>query len=169
MVDPQLQEVYPEPHLIAYKRQKNIKDFLIRAKVPPALSKNQKRIIPGMKQCIYKGRQCHACPYVKQTSEVKSNTFNWKINTPVNCGDSNIVYLIECNKDKCKMKYVGETDRTMRERFQEHKTYVNQKKSNKQTGEHFNTPKHTLGNMTITILDKVKVSNTLYRKKERII
>ena len=54
MVDPQLQEVYPEPHLIAYKRQKNIKDFLIRAKVPPPLSKNQKRIIPGMKQCIYK-------------------------------------------------------------------------------------------------------------------
>ena len=67
------------------------------------------------------------------------------------------------------MKYVGETDRTMRERFQEHKTYVNQKKSNKQTGEHFNTPKHTLSNMTIATLEKVKVSNTLYRKKERII
>ena len=76
MVDPQLQEVYPEPPLIAYKCQKNIKDFLIRANVPPSLRKNQKRIIPGMEQCIYKGRQCHTCPYVKETSEIKSNTFN---------------------------------------------------------------------------------------------
>ena len=63
------------------------------------------------------------------------------------------------------MKYIGETDRTMRERFQEHKTYVNQKKLNKPTGEHFNSPGHTISNMTIIILEKVKVSDTLYRKE----
>ena len=63
------------------------------------------------------------------------------------------------------MKYVGKTDRTMRERFQKHKTYVNQKKLNKTTGEHFNKPGHTLSNMTITILEKVKLSDTLYRKE----
>ena len=33
--DPYLQEVFPEPPLIAYKRQKNISDYIIRAKVPP--------------------------------------------------------------------------------------------------------------------------------------
>ena len=73
MVDPQLQEAYPEPPLIAYKRLKNIKDFLIGAKVPPPLNKNPKQIIPGMEQCTYNGQQWHACPYVKETKEIKLN------------------------------------------------------------------------------------------------
>ena len=37
---PYMRELFPEPPLVAYRRQKNISDFIIRAKVPP---KNQKR------------------------------------------------------------------------------------------------------------------------------
>ena len=33
--DQYMAEVFPEPPLIAYRRQKNIKEFLVRAKVPP--------------------------------------------------------------------------------------------------------------------------------------
>ena len=33
--DQKLKEVFPEAPIIAYKRQKNIRDVLIRAKVPP--------------------------------------------------------------------------------------------------------------------------------------
>ena len=40
------------------------------------------------------------------------------------------------------MKYIGERDRTMREWFQEHITYVDQKKQNKPTGKYFNSPGH---------------------------
>ena len=32
---PKLKEVFPDPPLIAYKRQKNLRQVLIRAKVPP--------------------------------------------------------------------------------------------------------------------------------------
>ena len=112
-----------------------------------------------MKRCTYKGQQCHACPYVNEMKEIKLKTINWKINKSVNCGDNNIVNLIECNKENWHMKYVGETERTMRERFQEHRTYVNQKIFNKPTGEHFNLRGHTMCNMTITILEKVKISD----------
>ena len=48
--DPYLKEVFPEPPLIAFRRQKNIREFLIRAKVPPAPSR-PKRALPGMKKC----------------------------------------------------------------------------------------------------------------------
>ena len=54
------------------------------------------------------------------------------------------------------MKYVGETDRTMRERVQEQGTFFNQKKFNKQTEGHFNSTGHPSSNMTITILENVK-------------
>ena len=162
-----LKEVYQEPPLIAYRRQKNIKDFLIRAKVPPTFKGNHKRIIPGMKQChkLTGMRQCHTCPFIKEGKEINAETFKWKINKSVSCEDSNIVYLIECNKERCKMQYIGETERTLRERFQEHKTYVNQKKYNKATGKHFNKAGHSVSNMRVTILEKVKVNDTFYRKE----
>ena len=41
IASPYLKEVFPEPPLVAYKRQRNISDFLIRAKQPPAPKKDQ--------------------------------------------------------------------------------------------------------------------------------
>ena len=63
------------------------------------------------------------------------------------------------------MKYVLGSDRKMRERFQEHRTYVKQKKLKTPTRERFNLKGHTISNMTITILKEVKVSDTLYQKE----
>ena len=39
MSDKHLENVFPDPPLIAYKRQKNIRDFVVRAKVPPPIKK----------------------------------------------------------------------------------------------------------------------------------
>ena len=33
-----MEEVFPKPPIVGYKRQKNIKDYLIRSKVPPIQS-----------------------------------------------------------------------------------------------------------------------------------
>ena len=47
----------------------------------------------------------------------------------------------------------------------EHKTYIRKKHLNHPTGEHFNRPGHWIDNITITILEKVKVNDTQYRKE----
>ena len=49
--DPQLQEVFPDPPLVAYKVAPNLKSKLIRAKVPPAPATRPRRVRPGMKKC----------------------------------------------------------------------------------------------------------------------
>ena len=53
--------------------------------------------------------------------------------------------MIECNK--CKIKYIGETERTLKERVGEHKNYIRQKHLNQPTGEHFNQPGHSIDNL----------------------
>ena len=63
------------------------------------------------------------------------------------------------------MKYVGETKRIMKFRFAEHRGYVNNGDESQATGEHFNSPGHSLSDMTITILEKVKSNDDLYRKE----
>ena len=50
--DPRLQEIFPVPPLVAYRRPQNIRDKLIRAKVPPPNITRPKRNTPGMKNAI---------------------------------------------------------------------------------------------------------------------
>ena len=46
------------------------------------------------------------------------------------------MYIIECNKENCQIKYIGETERTLAEDLGEQRGYENQKKLNKSTGNH---------------------------------
>ena len=47
--DPHLRDVFPEPPMVAYKRQTNIRDRIIKAKIPAKFTRAQKSI-PGMKK-----------------------------------------------------------------------------------------------------------------------
>ena len=157
--DNYLEEVFQEPPLVAYSRNKNIKDTLIRAK----LNKNtrQQRKSHGMKKC----GKCKACSYILEGKTVKTNKLNWRINREVNCESSNVIYLVECDKDKCKKKYIGETERCFRERIYEHIKYARNKNLSYATGEHFNLPGHSWQNMKFTVIKKVKENNVIYRQE----
>ena len=48
--DPYLKEVFPAPPMVAYRRAKNLRDKLIKAKVPPPSIRNKRQLI-GMKPC----------------------------------------------------------------------------------------------------------------------
>ena len=67
-----LAQVFPEPPLTAFKRQKNIRDMIIRAKVPEA-RRYEQRIKRGMNKC---GKQCPACPFIKCGKKSKSEQQN---------------------------------------------------------------------------------------------
>ena len=48
--DQLMKDTFPEPPLVAYKRQKNLGDFLIRAKVNPKNNRKSNRKLRGMKK-----------------------------------------------------------------------------------------------------------------------
>ena len=73
--------------------------------------------------------------------------------------------MIECGLDKCGKRYIGESVRQLKDRIGQHKGYIKNKVLSQPTGEHFNLPGHSLANMNVTILEKVKTSDTLYRKE----
>ena len=84
--DPYLSEVFTQPPLTAYKRQRNIRDHLIRAKVPSDPKLHPQRRQRGMKKC---GKNCSACPFIREVKSLKMNNFEWKINQSLNCEISN--------------------------------------------------------------------------------
>ena len=158
--DPHLAEAFPLPPLVAYRRPKNVRDKLIRSKVPPLPPARPKREISGMTKC----NRCPICPYIKVGKSVKATATKTEvaINKPVNCQTKNAIYLIGCRK--CAMQYIGETDRTLQTRFSEHRGYVTNRHLAKATGYHFNLPGHSISDMEVTVLEKIFNLDPQYRK-----
>ena len=61
------------------------------------------------------------------------------------------------------MKYIGETKRILKFRLADHRGYINNQDESKATGEHFNSPGHSLSDLSIIAL--VKKNDDLYRKE----
>ena len=164
--DPYLKKVFPSPPMVAYRRPKNLRNFLIKAKIPPNPPQREKRCPPGMKKC--NGNLCETCPFVLETRTFQGPFNNKKvdINSPLNCSSSNVVYCLKCDKNNCRQIYIGQTQRTLKERFSEHKTSVRTHTKNS-IGEHFNLPGHSVTNMKILALEKVKQQGTqIIEKRE---
>ena len=69
---------------------------------------------------------------------------------------------MEC--DVCREQYIGETERTLQERFSDHKGYVANQHLSKATGQHFNNKGHKIHNMKVTIIEKVRSQDPQFRK-----
>ena len=162
--DQYFKEVYPKPPLTAYKRQRNIRNVLIRAKVFTRNGQRVKRSITGMKKC---NKPCSICPFVLEGKNIKTknNSFTWKIRNSVNCETSNITYMIKCDKERCDQVYVGESEKSLRERMLHHKSDILTKNITKPVSLHFNSPGHNIGNLKVTVIEKVKKCEELYRKE----
>ena len=160
--DPYLSEVFTQPPLTAFRRQRNIKDHIIRAKLPVDPKMYPEKRQRGMKKC---GKNCTACPYIREVKSLRMNGKDWKINQNLNCNTYNCVYMIEYKKDNCKLKYVGETKQILKFRLADHRGYINNQDYTTATGEHFNSPGHSLSDLSITILERVKTMDDLYRRE----
>ena len=164
-LDPYLKEVYPEAPIIAYRRPKNIREYLIRAKLPPKNQINPTRHLKGMKKCKM---SCLICPYIQEGKDIKHNGFKWNIITSVNCATYNSCYMLICIKEKCIGKeqyYIGETERKLKDRICEHLGYINTKNTAQPAGYHFNLPGHSKSDMRVTVLEKQFKQDPEYRKE----
>ena len=63
------------------------------------------------------------------------------------------------------MQYIGESERSLQERFSEHRGYVNNGHVSKATGEHFSQKGHTLSDMRVTVLEKIFSTDPAVRKE----
>ena len=70
-----------------------------------------------------------------------------------------------CKKENSREVYIGETKRFLKFRLDNHRGCIVNKHLSEATGEHFNLPGHSLADVSVTAIEKVKENNTLYRKE----
>ena len=109
--DKEHKKVFENVPIVGLRKGKSIKDFLVRAKVPPPQKPKG-----GCTSCS--GKRCQICNVIKTTDNFQVITkdkkyFIRKVN--LNCNTSHVIYLIECKT--CGKPYIGSTETPFRARF----------------------------------------------------
>jgi hypothetical protein len=134
-------ELFKDPPLAAFRRPRNLKDMVVRAKLDNPLPNG------GFKTCS-DARCKHSTDTDKFTSPVTGRTY--KILGNMSCHTDNCVYLISCKA--CSKQYVGEPGDLLR-RINNHRSTIKTKKTKEPVGVHFNLNGHKWENMTVVVID----------------
>ena len=159
-----LGKIIPKEPMICYRRPKNLKDHLVRAKL-----RRMDKVVVGMLKC--EGKRCKVCDSVDVENTLRSSVSGriFHINHRFNCDSSGVVYLITCKK--CEKQYVGNTVTPFRKRFNNHKSSVNRygkgqrEICGKHLYSHFYTDGHSgIKDFLVKIIDVTNVNNPTERE-----
>ena len=89
---------------------------------------------------------------------IKYGNSTWKLNNKFTCETFNSIYMIICKKDNCQLRYIGQSKRPLKFRLADHRGYISNKLTSKATGNHFNLPDHALSDLSVTIIEQVKLT-----------
>ena len=101
-------EVFQKPPIVAYRWGKNLADILVHGKTNKVFKQKDSTCSCRVSNAMYR-------------EEIWSSTRDTKYKTSdiPSCSDRNVVYALVCCKCD-KTVYVGETERTLKERLDEH-------------------------------------------------
>ena len=137
--DPETGATFSQPPLISFKRDKNVRNFLVRSTFK-TIEK------PGTFKCARS--RYKTCPFVQNADKISGPKRSVKITDRFTCTSANVIYCITCTL--CKKLYNGETGRRSGDRFREHLRDVEKddKDASKPVARHFNLPNHSKEHMS---------------------
>ena len=139
--DPETSAIFTDNPLISFRRNKNMRDNLVRSALRENLPASA-----GTFSCSH--ARCYTCSLFNSATSISGPKSNFVIRHNFTCTSSNIIYCISCSK--CCKLYIGETDRRrLSDRFAEHLRSVRNNDVDKPAARHFNAAKHSISDMKI--------------------
>ena len=152
--DPVTATIFPAPPVVAHRRDRSLRDILVHT------SDRSQTEVPGTFACRHP--RCRTCLYTTSNVHVCGPKSSTTIRERFTCKSENVVYCISCRR--CPQLYIGETGRTLRERFGEHLRSVQKNTAGFPVAEHFNSPGHSLSDISVRGLRKC--SGACFRRKQ---
>lgn len=131
--DPDTKEVFNEPPLIVFRRDRSIRDRLVRSRFN---TNNPNRPV-GTSRC---SRNCLTCNHITTETSINFQTGTYHVHGQYDCTSRNVVYCLTCRV--CNIHYVGETGRRLGDRITEHMRDIDNDRG-VPISDHFNLPGHT--------------------------
>ena len=149
------EEIFRHPPLVAFRRDRNIKDILVHKKHNNTFYKKENG-------CRFCGQNCALCKHLIETDTFfGTDGKEYKIKGQINCKTVGIIYSIFCKKCQ-KVNYVGQTGDTFYQRMLLDFSMIRTKKT-ETVAKHFYTEGHSLEDFSVTGIEKVYGDET-YRK-----
>ncbi len=128
--------------VVGYRRPKNLRGLLVRAKLPQQIEVHEKRNL-SISSNSCKTKNCRYCPILDKTGRIKSHVTGREYQSKINvtCKSSNLIYCITCKT--CGMQYVGQTKLCLMDRFGTHFTSNNRYDGKNDVCKHFKQPNHS--------------------------
>ena len=153
--DPATRTIYPELPLVSYRRDRNLRDYLVH-------SAERTDSDAGTFACRHP--RCLTCQHTTSQTILQSPKRLYTIRDHFTCLSVNVVYSIICRR--CGCLYIGETGRRLRERFGEHLRSIRNNSPGFPVAEHFNSASHSLNDIMICGLKRCSGDNTRRKKQE---
>lgn len=155
------QPIYETRVIFGHRRPPNLKDMLVRARLSsdpstPANHPQNNNQPHNQYRAPCKTTRCRYCPRIDHSGSITSTTTGRKYysKTKVDCKSNNLIYCITCQQ--CQIQYVGQTKRTLMERFQGHFYNITSENRDDNIGNHFNLPGHSgIADVHIHIVDLI--------------
>ena len=153
--DPATRTIYPELHLVSYRRDRNSRDYLVHFA-------ERTDSEAGAFACRHP--RCLTCRHKTSQTILPSPKRLYTIHDRFTCQSVNVVYSIICRR--CGCLYIGETGRRLWECFGEHLRSIQNNSPGFPVAEHFNSASHSLIDIKICSLNHCSGDNTCRKKQE---
>ena len=134
----ELKDIYQSKPVMAFRRPKSLRDFLVRARLKPNSDDDNQN-----GECRPCGRKrCQCCKMITSAGTVKSSSgATVGLRQKTDCTTENVVYLISCSS--CNKQYVGETKGPLNKRMNGHRDdWRHRRFERSPTAEHFHSADH---------------------------
>ena len=159
-IKPQIQALFPEPPIIAFRRCKNLREIIgcntiTSSKVQRRKAKNQ--IAKYCSPCDTKKSLC--CNHVIKTNSFTSvvTQKTYKIFHNSNCRSMNVIYLLECVR--CNKQYVGKSEWPFNYRLNNYRSRIKSTRYDKllPVEKHFREQHHVFArDARFTIIERIE-------------
>lgn len=124
--DPKLRTIFKERHTVAFRRKKNLENFLCKNDIKQKEKKNDVQICKG----------CQLCRVLSETKTVinEKTGSSITIKSEGNCKSTGVIYAVKCKK--CELIYIGHTGDSMSERYAKHKYDIKKRPENNDLANH---------------------------------
>ena len=131
--DPATSLIFPLPPIVVFRRDDNLRTSLVHTAEKQAATR------AGTYPCQHP--RCRTCGHISSETDLLRPKDRLTIRDSFTCLSSGLIYCISCRR--CPGTYIGETGRTLRERFGEHLRSINKIAPGFPVAEHFSSNGHT--------------------------
>lgn len=139
----------------AYRRNKTLRDLLVRSEFKPERQDEKKMTFLGSKRKgCYPCLNCIQCNLVIKGNNFSHPRTNKKIiiNGFYTCQSSYVIYILTC---PCNLLYVGETTQKIKDRIAQHRSTIRHPQSSLPVSRHFSEMGHKDTDLRFMVLEEI--------------